>query len=96
MYTRNMAKPTPQEVDIDSLHGFQTEVVNAINELQRKVTDQQMAIDSLQVQSAIAGRVLTWMQEHRPEALQDYETTKQVVTRLENSNDGEVMTESMV
>lgn len=94
--TLHIPKQVPMEIDRYALESFQSDALTAINKHEAMLQLMQGQIYALEGQIAIAGKVLTWMQQHRPEALQDYETTKQVTERLENSNNGETMTEKMV
>ena len=87
MNQRQLSRPvyqsSPMEIDYQALEGFQ---LDTINELKQIRSDTQIDFNRLSLRISEREAVLTWVGTHRPEAIQDYNTTKAVANRLEDSN----------
>ena len=98
MISRSLTRPQnpPQEIDFHGLQMFQDDTVRELREMQEKLSRQQVAYATLAENFNRLDTMLTWIHTHRAEAILDFQTTMDVTNRLSDSNNGEVMTESMV
>lgn len=95
---RQLHRPqqTPQELDIYALQGFHDDVHREFKDVQQNFDRHNATISFMQDRLNRLETMLTWIKDHRPEAIIDFQTTMDVTNRLSDSNDGEVMTEKMV
>lgn len=89
MMHRSLTRPQnpPQEIDFHGLQMFQDDVVRELRELTDTVNRQQATISLLIAKLDKFDTLLSWIQTHRPETLQDYKTTVAVASRLSNFDD---------
>lgn len=94
--TLSIPKQIPMEIDRYALESFQSDVLTSVNKHDTQIEELRNISGSMRAQINKLEIMITWIGTHRPEAIEDYKTTMEVATRLENSNNGEVMTESIV
>ena len=82
--SRQLYPPPPRELDYDALEAFQADTINELKMLRQTQMD---AFANIASQIANLERVIHWIKEHRPQAIEDYKTTHAVINRLEDSND---------
>lgn len=92
--TLSIPKQIPMEIDRYALESFQSDVLTSVNKHDTQIEELRNITGTLRAQFVGLKDMIDWIGTHRPEAIEDYNTTKQVTQRLENSNDGEVMTEA--
>ena len=93
--SRSLTRPytPPQEVDTLGLQAFQDDVVRNLRMLDDANITQHRQIGELQDRLNRMEVMLTWIGTHRPDAIIDFNTTQDVINRLDNGS--EVMTEKM-
>jgi hypothetical protein len=87
MQHRTLTRPqqTPQEVDPFGLEAFQTEVINEFKLVQQGFDRKSSEIAKLQDRLNSLETILTWVSTHRPEAIIDFNTTQDVIHRLDDT-----------
>lgn len=97
MMHRSLTRPQnpPQEIDFHGLQQFQDETVREMRDLQTISTRQGENIVLLQDRLNRLETLLTWIGDHRPDAIIDYNTTMDVAKRLSDSNNNQEMIQEM-
>lgn len=89
MQYRTLTRPqqSPTEVDPHSLEAFQSDVIREIRELTDHTNRNNATISLLTAKLNHLDTMLTWIGTHRPEVIEDYKTTHDVINRLEDSHE---------